>query len=190
MSNRYIIEIEEEPLVRKSDLYGEDAVYRASGFKSLVFDQSALNTLIPANKVLTCGDADRLESEGYKRGYQNGLKKAWEVAQWICECQDVSWLYQAFGTKETDYIISKITVEEGIEAMEKYEDSSIVVGNEVEINDGVKAVILDEMNEDGVFYVLTENGCVEKVNKTEMSATGRQIMNINEFLNTLRGNER
>ena len=57
MSNRYIIEIEEEPLVRKSDLHGEDAVYRASGFKSLVFDQSGLNTLIPANKLLTCEDA-------------------------------------------------------------------------------------------------------------------------------------
>lgn len=89
MSNRYIIEIEEEPLVRKSDLHGEDAVYRASGFKSLVFDQSGLNTLIPANTVLTCGDADRLESEGYKRGYQNGLKKAWEAAQWICQCVDI-----------------------------------------------------------------------------------------------------
>lgn len=186
MSNRYIIEIEEEPLVRKSDLHGEDAVYRASGFKSLVFDQSGLNTLIPANKVLTCGDADRLESEGYKRGYQNGLKKAWEAAQWICECQDVSWLYQAFGAEETDHIIPEITVEECIEAMEDYEDSSVVVGNEVEINDGIKAVVLDETNEDGVFYVLTENGCVEKVNRTEMSPTGRQTININELLDKLR----
>ena len=128
MSNRYIIEIEEEPLVRKSDLYGEDAVYRASGFKSLVFSQSGLHSLIPANKLLTCEEADRLESEGYKRGYQNGLKKAWEAARWICECQDVFWLYQAFGTEETDHIIPKITVEEGIEAMENYEDSSVEDG--------------------------------------------------------------
>ena len=186
MSKKYIIEIEEEPLVRKSDLHGEDAVYRASGFKSLVFDQSGLNMLIPANKVLTCGDADRLESEGYKRGYKNGLEKAWKAARWICQCQDVFWLYQTFGAKETDRIIQKITVEEGIEAMENYEDSSIVAGNEVEINDGIKAVVLDEMNEDGVFYVLTENGCVEKVNRTEMSPTGRQTININELLDKLR----
>lgn len=186
MSNRYIIEIEEEPLVRKSDLHGDDAVYRASGFKSLVFDQSGLNTLIPANTVLTCGDADRLESEGYKRGYQNGLKKAWETAQCICQCVDIPWLCKVFGAKETDRIIPKITVEEGIEAMENYEDSSIVVGNEVEINDGIKAVVLDETNEDGVFYVLTENGCIEKVNRTEMTTTGRQIININELLDKLR----
>ena len=45
MSKKYIIEIEEEPLVRQSALYGEDAVYRASGFKSLVFDQSGLDKL-------------------------------------------------------------------------------------------------------------------------------------------------
>lgn len=181
MSKKYIIEIEEEPLVRKSDLHGEDAVYRTSGFKSLVFDQNGLDKLIQANKVLTCGDADRLESEGYKRGYKNGLEKAWEAARWICECQDVSWLYQAFGAEETDHIIPNITVEEGIEAMEKYKDSSIVVGNEVEINDGIKTVVLD-----GVFYVLTENGCVEKVNKTEMTPTGRQTININELLDKLR----
>lgn len=186
MSNRYIIEIEEEPLVRKSDLRGEDTVYRASGFKSLVFDQSGLSALIPANKMLTCEEADRLESEGYKRGYQNGLKKAWEVARWICQCMDIPWLCKTFGAEETDYIIPKITVEEGIEAMEKYKDSSIVVGNEVEINDGTKAVVLDETNEDGVFYVLTENGCVEKVNKTEMTPTGRQIINIDELLDKMR----
>lgn len=175
MSKKYIIEIEEEPLVRKSALHGEDAVYRASGFKSLVFDQNGLDKLIPADKVLTCGDADRLESEGYKRGYKNGLEKAWEAAQWICECQDISWLYQAFGAEETDSIIPKITVREAIEKMEerlrrqfysRYEDNSILVGSEVELNDGTKAVVLDEINEDGVFYVLTENGCVEKVNKT------------------------
>jgi hypothetical protein len=186
MSKKYIIEIEEEPLVRKSALHGEDAVYRASGFKSLVFDQNGLDKLIPADKVLTCGDADRLESEGYKRGFQKGLKKAWEVAQWICECQDFSWLYQAFGTEITEYIIPKITVQEGIEAIEDYEDSSIVAGSEVEINDGIKAMVLDETNEDGVFYVLTENGCVERVNRTEMTTTEKQITSINELLDKLR----
>lgn len=186
MSKKYIIEIEEEPLVRKSALHGEDAVYRASGFKSLVFDQNGLDKLTPADEVLTCGDADRLESEGYKRGYQKGLKKAWEAARWICQCVDIPWLCKAFGAEETDYIIPSITVEEGIEAMEDYKDSSIVVGNEVEINDGIKAVVLDEINEDGVFYVLTENGCVEKVNTTEMTPTGRQIISINELLDKLR----
>lgn len=44
---KYIIEIEDEPLTRQSALYGEDAVYRAHGFKSLVFDRNGLDKLIP-----------------------------------------------------------------------------------------------------------------------------------------------
>ena len=46
---KYIIEIEDEPLVRKSALHGEDAVYRAKGFKSLVFDEVGLKKLTPYN---------------------------------------------------------------------------------------------------------------------------------------------
>ena len=45
MGKKYIIEIEDEPLVRKSALHGETAVYRAKGFKSLVFDQDGLDKL-------------------------------------------------------------------------------------------------------------------------------------------------
>ena len=44
---KYIIDIEDEPFVRKSCLYGEEALYRAKGFKSLVFDQTGLDKLTP-----------------------------------------------------------------------------------------------------------------------------------------------
>lgn len=44
---KYIIEIEDEPLVRKSALHGETAVYRAKGFRSLVFDEAGLKKLKP-----------------------------------------------------------------------------------------------------------------------------------------------
>lgn len=44
---KYIIEIEDEPLTRQSALHGEDAVYRAKGFNSLVFDQNGLAKLYP-----------------------------------------------------------------------------------------------------------------------------------------------
>ena len=43
--SKYIIEIEDEPFVRKSCLYGEEGLYRASGFKSLVFDKTGLDKL-------------------------------------------------------------------------------------------------------------------------------------------------
>jgi hypothetical protein len=44
---KYIIEIEDEPLVRESALHGETAVYRAKGFNSLVFDKAGLDKLTP-----------------------------------------------------------------------------------------------------------------------------------------------
>lgn len=51
MSKKYIIEIEEEPFIRKSALHGEEALYRAVGFNSLVFDKHGLEKLIPFDKT-------------------------------------------------------------------------------------------------------------------------------------------
>ena len=42
---KYIIEIEDEPMVR-----GEDEVWKAKGFRSLVFDQNGLDKLKPYKK--------------------------------------------------------------------------------------------------------------------------------------------
>ena len=51
MSKKYIIEIEEEPFIRKSPLHGEEALYRAVGFNSLVFDKNGLDKLTPFDDV-------------------------------------------------------------------------------------------------------------------------------------------
>ena len=51
MSKKYIIEIEDEPFVRRSALHGEEALYRAVGFRSLVFDQNGLNNLKPRDDL-------------------------------------------------------------------------------------------------------------------------------------------
>ena len=50
---KYIIEIEDEPFVRKSALYGEEALYRANGFKSLVFDETGLKKLTPLPEYMS-----------------------------------------------------------------------------------------------------------------------------------------
>lgn len=68
---KYIIEIEEEPLVRKSALHGEDAVYRAAGFKSLVFDKVGLEKLTPY-----CPAND-------ESSYEQGIHDAWSLVQEI-----------------------------------------------------------------------------------------------------------
>lgn len=50
---KYIIDIEDEPFVRKSALYGEEALYRANGFKSLVFDETGLKKLTPLPEYMS-----------------------------------------------------------------------------------------------------------------------------------------
>ena len=50
---KYIIEIEDEPFTRKSALYGEEALYRANGFKSLVFDETGLKKLTPLTEYMS-----------------------------------------------------------------------------------------------------------------------------------------
>lgn len=60
---KFVLELEDEPLVRKSALHGETAVYKAKGFNSLVFDQNGIDKLEP-----------------YKE--QNG-EEVWEIARKI-----------------------------------------------------------------------------------------------------------
>lgn len=86
---KYIIEIENEPFVRNNDTFfsrGMDKLYKAKGFKSLVFDQDGLDKLTPytepdrkaiedevwefAKKVRL---EDFIDEEGRLRGYISGF---------------------------------------------------------------------------------------------------------------------
>ena len=78
--SKYIIEIEEEPFARRSALYGEEGLYRAKGFKSLVFDKFALDKLTPLDKELEEAylqgkhDAEQdLARAAYDEAYQKGV---------------------------------------------------------------------------------------------------------------------
>lgn len=64
---KYIIEIEDEPFVRLSALFGEEGLYRAKGFNSLVFDQFGLDKLTPLDKEL---------EEAYQKGFEVGQHEA------------------------------------------------------------------------------------------------------------------
>lgn len=66
---KYVIEIEDEPFVRKSALHGEEAVYRAKGFKSLVFDKNGLDKLIPLKEN---EDNEFHVGDGVKKGNDIG----------------------------------------------------------------------------------------------------------------------
>ena len=64
---KYIIEIEDEPLVRESALHGETAVWKAKNFKSLVFDEYGLSMLTEYD-------------EEAKREFERGCNTAWGTA--------------------------------------------------------------------------------------------------------------
>ena len=109
---KYIIEIEDEPFVM-----GKETVYRAKGFKTLVFDKTGLDKLKPY---------DETEAE-----------KAWELAGWV-------WLHEShggssveefkecFGDMSTDEVarLPYSEVVKKYEAWEKEKDE-IRVGDEV-----------------------------------------------------------
>ena len=85
---KYIIEIEDEPFVRLSALFGEEGLYRAKGFNSLVFDQVGLGKLTPLDKELEEAylqgrhDAEQdLARAAYKEAYQNGYDEAKRIYQ-------------------------------------------------------------------------------------------------------------
>ena len=64
---KYMIEIEDEPFVRLSALFGEEGLYRVKGFNALVFDKNGLEKLTPLDKEL---------EEAYQKGFEAGQHEA------------------------------------------------------------------------------------------------------------------
>ena len=132
---KYIIEIEGEPFVRVSTLFREEGLYRAKGFKSLVFDQFGLDKLTPLDKAL-----EEAYQKGYEAGqheattleYQQGLDDAWEAARKITNMQHKDRI-ECFGFVR---VYSDLTASEVLAKLKAYEeqrkaDAEIKVGDEV-----------------------------------------------------------
>ena len=109
---KYIIDIEDEPFVRKSCLHGEEAHYRAKGFKSLVFDSIGLEKLVPVVPL------DKESSVTYN----DGLNDAWEAAKLIVLDWGLSKeeLLDVFGCWLIHDIFREYTVQEVIEKLNPY----------------------------------------------------------------------
>ncbi len=181
---KYIINVEDEPLVRKSPLYGETAVYKASGFKSLVFDRNGLNKLTPYD-----------EEEIRKAYYQKGLDDAWECARKInCIPSDGGMsgieLDDIFNMDNNCTIMKIFSASEAIEKIKAHEEGQdkIRVGDEVVYHDGIKAIVLDEVVNDA-WIVFTENECAEEWHVESFKKTGRHFDQIVEVLKKMRGEE-
>lgn len=194
MSNRYIIEIEEEPLVRKSNLYGEDAVYRASGFRSLVFDQNGLDKLTPYDpgEAYQRGfdDAHKISVEECRNKYEQGLNDAWSFAEHLAYVSDditdsvyISMnggkgLLVAFGMP---YEEAKKMYDEYFERKKKAEEE-FQVGDEVESEDGETAYVLNPDYDGTLILSVEKYTCPQRQSKTKWKKTGFRNENIAELL--------
>ena len=160
----YIIEIEDEPLVRKSALDGETAVYRAKGFKSLVFDENGLSKLTPYS-----GAED----------FCNGLNAAWEAAH------DLYWMNgkeiaDALGTNEEYSEVLDMDPRFVVENMMAYRDrikaaDRLSVGDEVIPDDDDRPFLITRMDGDSVYGFDTHSQHVRCYKKSHVDKTGRHF---------------
>lgn len=190
MSKKYIIEIEDKPLVQQSNTDDDNALYRAVGFRSLVFDKYGLDNLMPLE---ACKPA------WYDAAYHNGLKDAWAAARRIVLDPDfgglsILALTSIFGERSS---VSKVFMEhsepqEVIEKLKAYDakhensklDKKVEVGDEVIWDDCVKGVVMDVDTE--VISIVTENGCVEGCGLDKVEKTGWHYDEVSKLLSKLR----
>ena len=106
--------------------------------------------------------------------YAQGLADAWELAKKILNMKiDVA--VEVFDCTRLFDVMDKFNPEEALAKLESYEkEKEIKVGDVVSFEDETKALVVDEALEKAVF-VFTENGCVEKWDRTLLKKTGKHI---------------
>ena len=199
--SKYIIEIEDEPFVRQSALYGEEGLYRANGFKSLVFDKDGLDKLTPLDKAL---------EEAYQNGYdeaqliyqnphaesdyQKGLNTAWDMARKIVTWPDRSLVNSdTFDLDPGENIFTKYPASRAIEKLKAYEEQQkadeIKVGDEVRSNNAISdhtGVVLALSLEGNSAKVLENDGSMAWVAVNVLTKTGRHFNFLASLLNAMK----
>ena len=169
---KYIIEIEDEPLVRKSALHGETAVYKAKGFNTLVFDRNGLSKLKP-----------------YDANYQKGINDAINTVKWLFKNVPDKDLFEFYFVEDILNLYSYQEIKDRIEQYEKNKNE-FHVGDEVINEYGNKGVVFSEDYDEygDVFGVLWNDGCSSHYSDTKsFRKTGRNFKQIAELLDLLNG---
>lgn len=126
------------------------------------------------------------EEKTYERGLEEGRREAWELARRIVIPEEWSGfsedeLCKVFGS----YLlvdIFKLDIEKAIVKNETWEKCTKVSPSKVvEDGEGTRALVLDECG-NGVFYVLTENGCVEGWHKEGIVAIREKTIDVSELV--------
>ena len=202
--SKYIIEIEDEPFVRQSALFGEEGLYRAKGFKSLVFDQFGLDKLTPLDKALS-SELGEAYQKGYEVGsheataieYQQGLDDAWEAARTIVRNTSLNdWKSVGVDIGEWDgdesEALNRYSVSEVIEILKKMgkpNPDEIKVGDEVEAYSGraiVFGTFTDTKGNKFCRYWYPSDDSFNKDKTENLKRTGRNFPQVAELLEAMK----
>ena len=121
--------------------------------------------------------------------YEQGLSDIWEATKIITKMTQEE-KEEIFGTHHEREILELYTAAEAMDRLKKHEMKLGVVkaGDEVEDGDGDRAVVLDADDDNGTYYVFTENGLTDKWDRTKdgVSCTGYHYPEIAAILKKLR----
>lgn len=146
--------------------------------------QKAIYELIQANKDLKVmlseqniqlSSLSNIESRSYRQGLEDAWKAAGTIAKMDVEEETALFEYCYFPN-----IVDRFSVHEAMEILKDYEQrkkqESLKAGDEIEHDDGTKAVVLDA--DCAIVHVFTENGCVESYTTAKLpkwNKTGRHV---------------
>lgn len=122
-----------------------------------------------------------------QKTYEQGLADAWELAKKVMfERNDggipIADLTDVFGTISLVKILKNYTAEEALAKVKACEErSKIAPSKVVEDTEGTRALVLDECD-NGVFYVLTENGCVENWHREGCTVVSGKTIDVSELV--------
>lgn len=153
---KYIIEINDEPFKNES-LWGDNGLYKAVGFNSLVFDRNGLDKLVPYDE---------------SAAEQRGQEEAWELARKIAFNQgNIREILLPNQPDSICCIFDKFSYAEAREKCDswKKQKDEIKVGDEVERDDGTAIFVVTSQDMDRMYMGFTNTGvflCGYKVHKT------------------------
>lgn len=165
---KYIIDIEKEPYLQESDPFFDSGLYRASNFKSLVFDQNGLAKLTPYTEP----DRKSIEDE------------VWGFAKMITK-EYPNWMYH----DSSSYRKAKSKYEAWLKDEIKVEDE-IKVGDEVTVASVTGIVLCVPKGDEERIHYMNDTGHVYCNNAyAEIVKTGRHFPEVAELLEKMRGDQ-
>lgn len=127
-----------------------------------------------------------------EKTYEQGLADAWELAKRLVCVKEQGGLStdvmdKLFNSIYPEDVFDNYSCEEVIAKVKEYEERTKITPSKiVEDNEGTRALVLDDYGE-GVYFVLTENGCVENWHREGCVAVLDRTIDVSELVKQIGG---